>query len=212
MNCLKGFIPQLKDHLLGRILNRPYNGDENDFSTDERRHLYIIGNCIHEHSTLRINYTTYDVHRDQDTLNPRTHADIMMLSHDDDDDDDSNNNARHPFWYARIIKIFHVFARYADPSFPQRDKIQRFNVLWIRWFGREPDQCSGWANRRLHRIGFVEGNDSPQFGFLDPLVVIRGVHLIPAFAHGRTSDVLGPSIARHEDENDEDWQFYYVGQ
>ena len=48
---------------------------------------------------MRINYTTYDVHLGQDTINPRNHADIMTLSRHDDD---------HPFEYTRVIGIFHV--------------------------------------------------------------------------------------------------------
>ncbi|KAF8235256.1 hypothetical protein L208DRAFT_1257852, partial [Tricholoma matsutake] len=48
------------------------------------------------------------------------------------------------------------------------------------------------------------------FGFLDPADVIRGVHMIPAFAYGTTSEFLGPSIARQQCENDEDWVYYYV--
>ncbi|KAI0263908.1 hypothetical protein BC834DRAFT_970987 [Gloeopeniophorella convolvens] len=47
-----------------------------------------------ETSTLRINYTTYDMRRAQDTINPRTHADIMVLVHEDDAED------LHPYWYA----------------------------------------------------------------------------------------------------------------
>ena len=49
------------------------------------------------------------------------------------------------------------------------------------------------------------------FGFLDPKEVIRGVHLIPTFHHGRTTTLLPPSItARVPSEKDEDWYYYYV--
>jgi hypothetical protein len=57
---------------------------------------------------------------------------------------------------------------------------------------------------------FVDSLDPEAFGFLDPGEVIRGVHIIPAFAHGRTSDLLGPSISRQPAENDKDWLYYYV--
>jgi len=48
----------------------------------------------------------------------------------------------------------------------------------------------------LHRLGLFTGNDPGCFGFLDPDQVICGVHLIPAFAHGRTDHYMGPSFVR----------------
>lgn len=83
--------------------------------------------------------------------------------------------------------------------------------LWVRWFGRDLTYRAGWAARRLHHVGFVDGLDPEAFGFLDPSEVIRGVHMIPGFAHGHTWGSLGPSIARKVPENDRDWTFYYVG-
>ena len=54
-------------------------------------------------------------------------------------------------------------------------------------------------------------NDPSAFGFLDPSLVLRGCHLIPAFNDGRTSDLLTAplTIARPPDEVD-DWVAFYV--
>lgn len=41
------------------------------------------------HSVFRVDYTTYDMRRDQDSINPRTHPDIMLVD--------------------PVIDIFHVF-------------------------------------------------------------------------------------------------------
>ena len=87
---------------------------------------------------------------------------------------------------------------------------QRMEVLWVRWFGRDLSTPGGFRTRCLHRIGFLDSDDLNAFGFLDPKEVIRGVHLIPNFASGRTASLLGPSIARHQNENDEDWMYFYV--
>lgn len=91
------------------------------------------------------------------------------------------------------------------------------HFLWIRWYGMEPSRRYkfGWKARRLPRIGFVEDTDdplaSPAFGFIDPANVIRAIHLIPAFHHSFTDDLLGPStIARAPDEGNVDWNFFYV--
>jgi hypothetical protein len=48
------------------------------------------------------------------------------------------------------------------------------------------------------------------FGFLDPNLVVRGVHLIPAFYHGRTEEYLAPSIARPLSDEDTDWVYFYI--
>jgi hypothetical protein len=99
---LQNFIPRLKNHLLARLRGMDYSGDEDNFSDEDRNQVFLANNRLHEHSVLRVNYTMYDLRREQDSINPRTHTDIMMLSHEDDDND------RHPYWYARVIKIFHL--------------------------------------------------------------------------------------------------------
>jgi len=140
--------------------------------------------------------------RAQDSVNPRTHADIMILSHENDEDEEKC----HPYWYARVIGIFHANVRHVGPTSRSSDP-QKMEFLWVRWFGIDPGYRAGWKARRLHRVGFTVYNS---FGFLDPKEVIRGVHLLPAFAHGRTSDYLAPSIARQPSEKREDWVYYYI--
>ncbi|TFY50777.1 hypothetical protein EVJ58_g10894, partial [Rhodofomes roseus] len=73
----KDFLPHLKDHLLGRLLNLEYNGDEDHgFGPAERRRLAIAKDRMYLHKVLRVNYTTYDMRRGQDSINPRTHPNI----------------------------------------------------------------------------------------------------------------------------------------
>lgn len=140
------------------------------------------------HRTLRVNYTTYDVRRAQDSLNPRTHADVMVLSQEDQDDSDG-----HPYWYARLLGIFHVDVQHVG-AHSADSTTQRMEFAWVRWLGADPGHKDGWEAKRLRRIGFVPGEDG--FGFIDPLDIIRAVHLIPAFAHGRTTKLLPPSAVR----------------
>jgi hypothetical protein len=199
---MQDFLPQLKDHLLLRLLGRPYQGDEVTFSDMERQTVTFVNNQLYRHKAIRINYTTYDVRRSQDSLNPRTHADIMVLSHEDEEDP-------HPYWYGRILGAFHALVRHVGPDSVSTD-VRRMDFLWIRWFGRDLGHRAGWAAKRLHRLGFMDSEDPGAFGFLDPKEVIRGVHLMPAFAFGRTSELLAPSIARQPREKDKDWRFYYI--
>jgi hypothetical protein len=132
------------------------------------------------------------------------HADFLCLSREDQ----ASSNP-HPYWYGRIIGIFHALVRHVGPRSKSTD-IQRVDFLWVRWFGRDLSYLGGWNRRRLHRLGFLHDSDEGAFGFLDPNEVIRAAHLIPGFAYGRTTEILGHSIARQDYENDEDWQYFYV--
>jgi hypothetical protein len=89
---------------------------------------------------------------------------------------------------------------------------QRLEVLWVRWLAGLRGHKSGMKYARLPKVAFVEESDRDAFGFLDPGQVIRGAHLIPAFASGRGVSSLrhGESFARPGGELD-DWEEYYVG-
>jgi len=80
------------------------------------------------------------------------------------------------------------------------------DFLFVRWFRRDVAPA-GWAAKRLQRLEFFDA-DSPAsdaFGFLNPDSVVRGVHLIPAFAFRTTAGE--PDEA---DVQDSDWRFYYL--
>lgn len=193
--------------MLARIREIPYDGDEHSFTPEQRHNLIFEDNRMYFHKSFRINYTTYDLRRAHDTINPRNQANIMMLSRDEDE---------HPYWYARVLKIFNVGVRYTGCETPD-NRLHYFNVLWIRWYGREAGQRTGWKHRRLHRIDFIDGesDDTPMFGFLDPELVIRGIHLIPAFARGfkEHDSVNINSIAReHDSKESREWNYYYISQ
>ncbi|KAF9049001.1 hypothetical protein BJ165DRAFT_1592981 [Panaeolus papilionaceus] len=203
--AVKDFLPRLRDHIFGRLLNQQYDGDDNPFSSTERAQVLFRNHTMFGHKTMRINYTTYDMRHEQDTINPRTNPNIMVLSPDGED---------HPYWYAKVIGIYHVLVVHQDLQ-PQ-PKLMHF--LWIHWYGLEPSRHYkfGWKARRLPRVGFVDDSDddpmaSPTFGFIDPANVIRAVHLIPAFHHEHTKGLLGPStLARQPEEDDADWNFFYI--
>ena len=200
---MQDFLPRLRDHLLSRVLQREYDGDETEFSATERAQIIFVNDRIFRHKVLWVNYTTYDLRRAQDSLNPRTHADVMVLAHE------TGNS--HPYWYARILGVFHANVIYTGYGAPGFNSPSQMDFLWVRWFGRDLDNYeSGWKAKRLHRLGFIPSDEPGAFGFLDPRLIIRAVHLIPGFAYGRTDSLLPPSISRPLHDNNEDWRFYYV--
>lgn len=201
---LQKFIPRLKKHLLGRLLGCKYDGDEVKYSKEQRNTVRIIGDKIYSSKVLRINYTTYDMRRGQDTMNPRTHCDVMVLSAE-------TEPTAHPFWYARVLGVFHAKVLHTGPD-ARNHSIQHMEFLWVRWFGIEQNYKYGSHPGRLPKIGFVPDTESGAFGFLDPSLVLRGCHLVPAFASGRTQGLLRtslPSAGRSAGEVD-DWVNYYV--
>lgn len=206
-SVLQNFLPHLRDHLLGRMLGREYNGDEDGMAAADLRRLSIEKDRMYLHKVLRVNYTTYDMRRGQDSINPRTHPNIMLLAHEDDDEAGED-----PFWYARVLSVFHVHVCLASsfPSIP--DKLEKLDVLWVRWYRRDATAPGGFTTRRLHRVGFVPHDDPYAFGFLNPASVLRASHIIPAYAHGQIRDLLLPSVcARRRDEGDVDYMYYYIG-
>lgn len=198
-------MPRLKNHLLSRILQLDYDGDETDFTSAQQNTLTFVNNRLYRHKVLQVNYTSYDLRRNQDSLNPRSHADVMVLSHEDDE-------SGHPYWYARVVGVFHATIQFKGlASHPAiKADVRNMDFLWVRWFGRDLHHKCGWKAKRLHRVGFINAEDPGAFGFLNPKHVIRAVHLIPAYAWGRTKTLLPPSITRSPSENDEDWVFYYI--
>jgi hypothetical protein len=114
------------------------------------------------------------------------------------------DDARHPFWYARVLGIYH-----ANIYFGPSNQPERMDFLFVRWFGRDPDWQGGPGTCRLDQIGWVpESDPSGAFGFLNPACVIQACHLIPAFSYGKTAHLLSPSQAR--DFPTADWVNYYV--
>jgi len=116
----------------------------------------------------------------------------------------------HPYWYAHVLRAFHIDVLHVGP-YARCQSPQRMEVLWVRWLGVEPDYHWGFQEAQLPKVGFVLESNEHALRFLDPLLVIRGCHLIPSFCDGRTSDLLryGPSLARRADELD-DWSSLYI--
>jgi hypothetical protein len=122
----------------------------------------------------------------------------MVLAHEDEGED-----KQHPYWYAKVLRIFHVNVRVLGNF-----DVVRMDFLWVHWFGQDPDHPSGFKKQGLHRmIGLFHSTSPASFGFLDPSDVLQAVHLIPAFSIGRTPKSLDLD-ARDEDETE--WEFFYV--
>ncbi|ETW86490.1 hypothetical protein HETIRDRAFT_166004 [Heterobasidion irregulare TC 32-1] len=160
----------LIDHLLAWFMGLTYNGDKHSFTDEQCLQLEIM---MYEHNVLWINYTSYDVCQLQDSINPRTHPDIMILSHDSDA---GPNTHFYPYWYARVLGIFHVMARYIGLK-SQSSEMQHVDFLWVRWYGLDPDMHTGWhaslAKGLLHAILYAcQANEDQDWNLFYPNIFI----------------------------------------
>ena len=206
----------MKEHLLPRI-KALVNSDNPAFSEDttvagittlptpnvsELDNILFKHDRIYRHKIMRINYTTYDVRRKQDTINPATpHRNIMVLA-------DSSDSSDHPFLYGRVIGIFHANVVYT--GFRTVDyRPRRLEFLWVRWYELDPNVPAGsWTCGTLDRLRFPPMAEPGAFGFIDPSDVVRACHIIPAFASGkRYGD--GRGLSRCAMDSD-DWNSYYL--
>ncbi|KZV88625.1 hypothetical protein EXIGLDRAFT_751594 [Exidia glandulosa HHB12029] len=190
----KDFSNRLRDHLLNRLQKRDYDGDEAAHTTAERLTVNIIQNRMYSHKTASIHYTTYDVRHGEDTIHVgNDRVDIMLRALEDDSDG-------HPYWYARVLGIYHVNVLYTVPGTVGARKPRLMRFLHIRWFGRDMESPSTADRPRLTRLGWDTANE---YGFVDPELVLRACHIVPAFAHGKEGE-------RFMGVGEADWRWYYV--
>ena len=89
--------------------------------------------------------------------------------------------------------------------------MQHMEVLWVRWFGLVPGCQFGPKVARLPKIGFIPDTDPLAFGFLDPSLVVRATHLIPAFNDGQTAELLATSLTAGQPPGEtDDWVSFFV--
>ncbi|KAG8697132.1 hypothetical protein FRC09_008057 [Ceratobasidium sp. 395] len=198
--AIKDFYHSLQDHLLSRLLGlSPAETHLTSFTDAERSAVTIPSSSMFQHATLRVRYTTYDVRRAEDGLNPRFKHHFVMVASGD-------NDPEHPFWYAKVIGIYHADIVWLNNT--QTRTPRRMEFLWVRWM--EIVELGSWDRCELDRVAYASGDSyRDAFGFLDPAAVIRSTHLIPAFKFGWVNSASRSSLAS-DDLDKGDWHSYYV--
>lgn len=195
------FVPRLKDHCIARLTNLELASEDLEYTDKDRDEVEIYNDTLYQHATAQFNFTTYDVQRERDVINTNTaKCHVIVASREDDVE------GRHPFWYAQVLAVFHARVSHR----PTNSERKRIDILFVRWFGLDPEWEGGHNSCRLDRVGFVPfggDKDGPAFGFLDPATVVRACHMIPTFAEGKTTDLLPPSRFR---DAAGDYVNYYV--
>lgn len=114
-------------------------------------------------------------------------------------EDEEDNNNQHPYWYAKVLRIFYMNSQLFDSS-----ETEKMDFLWIHWFEQDPDHAGGFKACHLYHIGLIDPKDPSFYLFLNPSNVLWAAHLIPTFLIGRL--VLDPEA----NKDNADWEFYYL--
>jgi len=189
------------------------SGTSGQGADSENKVIFIKNDLMYRHNLMRINYTTYDVRRSQDTINPNTDRQDIMLLSTQAQDPATTPGPGHEYQYARVLGIYHV---HAIGTVQNRYHMRRIEFLWVRFFEviENPPVQQAWSTAQLDKLKFRSMDAAGAFGFVDPGQVIRGCHLIPKFCSGKSQPPsIGGESARPLSafaRDHEDWKAYYV--
>ncbi|KAH6884640.1 hypothetical protein BKA70DRAFT_1445846 [Coprinopsis sp. MPI-PUGE-AT-0042] len=205
--ALKDFNARLRAHLLPRIresLGRKLQANPLSIGGDpvfdipamvDLSCVVLKGHRIFSHQTMRVRYTTYDVRRDEDIVRMEgDKTNIMLLN---PHFTGVGEGSEHPFLYAKVIGIYHANATYAGAGVGHLAH-ERFDFLWVRWYRW---QSVGSDSCRHNLLTFLPMDDESAFGFVDPMDIVRGSHILPWFHDGANEDSTGRS-AHAQDANE----------
>ena len=133
------------------------------------KHVLFKNDHIYSHRILRINYTTYDIRRVQDVINPRTtHHNVILLA---DTETEDGEVPQHPYHYACVLGIYHANIVYVGPGMIDY-KPRHLDFLWVRWYQRcdttKTSDMLGWNTHHLDQLCFPSMVSEGAFGFVDP--------------------------------------------
>ncbi|KAJ3017812.1 hypothetical protein NUW54_g498 [Trametes sanguinea] len=103
--ALTDFIVELKNHIFLRLNPESAMIDDCCTAADHTR-ILICNNHLYSHQVCCVNFTAYDRQHSQDSINPQTHADILLLSPEARKAD--SDLSAHLYMYARVLKVLHV--------------------------------------------------------------------------------------------------------
>lgn len=180
----------------------------------ELRSLLIVNDKIFYHRTLHVNFTTYDLRRDQAYINPGRFTVIMLLSNEDYDVDGPN----HPYWCAQVLEVIHCRVIHTGPLSKSKEP-RIVQVLRVRWLGLKGGAEFGFRAKNLPKLQYVDPkkDGSPAFGFVNPANVVRTVYPMPDEDCGRSERGLrkGPSLGRKGPDQETykdglDWDTFWL--
>lgn len=209
----QNFLSKLKRHILPRVLGAVGLADSLEAqSCDPSTAVLFRYDRLYQHNILRVNYTSYDVRRSQDTINARTsHCNVMTLAENVDGASISaTTTSSRPYLYARVLGTYHANVFYNGPKKANYQQSHRIDFLWVRWYEQLGSKRCAWSSRKLDCLRFLPVTDDHAFGFIDPSDVLRASHIVPTFSKGQLYQGLGTKGISACAQDSHDWREYNV--
>ncbi|KAF6752551.1 hypothetical protein DFP72DRAFT_1011401 [Ephemerocybe angulata] len=215
--AVKGFIPRLKAHLLPRVYQLLLREElktegthgaqscSSSTSSSEVDRVFFHSDRIYRHQLLHINYTSYNVRRETDIINPKTSRRYIMCLRQPDNEDEETSP--HRYVYAQVLGVYHANIIYRGTCATDLRR-RRFDFLWVRWFDFLQKSPS---TRALDRLQIRPLSHPEAVGFLDPADVMRASYIAPRFSLGKrySSEDTGRIVSKLANDQS-DWREYYV--
>ena len=164
--------------------------------------MSIRDNRIFNHQILRLFYTTYDVRREEDVIHIDTpQCNVMVLNREYAK---KTWATEHPYIYGKVNGVFHANVSFVG-TLPDgsRDYSQhRLDFVWIHWYRL----LAPMKEFELDRLSLTTLDNSSALGFVDPVQVLRAVHIVPRYSQGKVGEQLRSRVV----SNLEFWKEYYV--
>jgi hypothetical protein len=183
--CILEVLRQEAMSHLGYLAFGTVFSDVGDIPTNSNacKFVFLKNDRIYHHRLCRFHFTTYDVRRSSDTINPSTtRCNIMLLADNADVADGSSTG--HCFLYARVLGVYHANIVYTGPCMHDY-QARRLDFLWVRWYKVVDSDTAGWSSLRLDSVRFPPINGEDAFGFVDLKDVLCTCHIVPNFAKGK---------------------------
>ena len=100
-------------------------------NTDVDERVFIKDDTLYEHPLLSVDYTTYDLKREKDSIHLNFENQAVMVYSPTSQDAE-------PWLYAHIVAVYHLLVCTVTDREPKR-----LEFLWVRWMQRDPLQLQG---------------------------------------------------------------------
>lgn len=159
---------------------------------------------IYAHRLLRINYTTYDVRRNEDVIHIDTPQSSVMLLNSDYTR--ATWHSVHPYLYGKCLGVYHANVYFVGclPDGKHCYTRHRLDFVWVHWYDFVPAD----KPLALDRLSLIPVDNPTALGFIDPTDVLRGLHVIPCFSQGEAESQ--PPRSRWAPSLHKTWNTYYI--
>lgn len=113
-------------------------------------------------------------------------------------------DSEHPYLYGRCLGIFHADVSFVGllPDGTRCYSQRHIDFVWLHWYKYVPAS----SPLALDRLTLMPLEDPNAIAFIDPADILRGVHIIPRYALGKTNSQPQSRFSGLQ----EHWKEFYI--